>query len=126
MQNRITFGNNMVSTSFPISFNKIHEPLGPQGAPYAYINQPIPGAAVGTIYHNSPELFITISSLDGNGVNHYNLFNVMTTGVSITVGSQTGTLTGPAEYMGGAMWKLPVDAWPVIVDGNYIVKATIP
>jgi len=97
-----------------------------QGAPYAYINQPIPGAAVGTIYHNSPELFITISSLDGNGVNHYNLLAMLGTGDTITVDSQTGTLTGPAEYMGGAMWKLPVNAWPALIDGNYLVTVTGP
>lgn len=97
-----------------------------QGAPFNYLNQPIPGAAAGTIYHNSPELFITISSLDGNGVNHYNLLAMLGTGYTITVNSQTGTLTGPAEYMGGGMWKLPVDAWPAIADGNYIVKVTAP
>jgi hypothetical protein len=97
-----------------------------QGAPFNYLNQPIPGAAAGTIYHNSPELFITISSLDGNGINHYNLLAAMTTGDSITVATQTGTLTGPSEYMGGGMWKLPVDAWPAIIDGNYLVTVTGP
>ena len=38
MQNRITFGNNMVSTSFPISFNKIHDVFTPDGATYNVVN----------------------------------------------------------------------------------------
>jgi len=96
------------------------------GAPFAYVNQAIPGAATGTIYHNSPELFITISSLDGNGINHYNLLAALSTGDTITVATQTGVLTGPTEYMGGAMWKIPVDTWPSIINGNYLVTVTGP
>ena len=96
------------------------------GAPYSYLNQAIPGAATGTVYHNAPNLTLDISSLDKNGVNHYTLLETLPPGCTITIGTQSALMPVKPTYVGGGMWNLTVDAWPTLPDGDYNITVTPP
>jgi len=94
------------------------------GVPYVYKNQPIAGGATGTIYNNSPDPVLHISSLDNNGTNHYDNIQHLQIGDSITVGTQTGTLVLRPTYIGGGMWSFDLTSWPFLADGTYTVSVT--
>ena len=113
----------VVPAGDPIAYPK-QDVIPVTGAPYSYINQAIPGAATGTVYHNAPNLTLDISSLDKNGVNHYTLLETLPPGATITIGTQSALMTVKPTYVGGGMWNLVVDAWPALPDGNYNITIT--
>ena len=115
----------VVKVGDPISFpTKAVVPV--TGAAYSYINQPIPGAAVGTIYHNAPNLTLDISSLDKNGNNHFSFLESLPPGCTITIGTQSALMPVKPTYVAGGMWNLTLDAWPALPDGNYNVTIVRP
>ena len=96
------------------------------GAQYNYINAAIPGAAVGTIYHNAPELTLNISSIDLDGNNHYSFLESLPIGCTITIGTQSALMPVKPTYVAGGMWSIVVDAWTALPDGTYTVTIALP
>lgn len=92
------------------------------GNRYLYENRTPPSAAVGTVYHNAPELILYVNSQDLDGENHYNAISALEIGDKITIGTQSAILTLRPAYFGGGVWQLFVDAWPALVNGEYLVK----
>lgn len=96
------------------------------GAPYTYINQAVPGAATGTVYHNAPNLTLDINSQDKNGKNHFALFETLPPGCTITIGTQSALMPVKPTYVAGGMWNLTLDAWPALPNGDYNITITLP
>ena len=48
--------------------------------------------------------------------------SVLEIGDKITIGTQSAILTLRPAYFGGGVWQLFVDAWPALVNGEYLVK----
>lgn len=94
-----------------------------KGDPWDYLTQAHPhGAQAGTIYNTAGEAALSISSLDSNGVNHYDEFGFVRPGMVLTVGSQSAIITVRPNYVGGAMWSFVVNSWPALPNGNYVCK----
>lgn len=109
----------------PISFPK--QTVVPiAGASYSYINQAIPGAASGAVYHNAPNLTLDIHSLDLNGNNHFSFLETLPIGCTITINGQSALMPVKPAYVGGGMWNLTLDAWPAMPNGAYTVAIALP
>ena len=85
---------------------------------YQYVNTSDINPPAGRIHSTSN--ILRFNEVDKNG----NLRDLgqLVSGDSITVGTQTATLTADPIFQ-SPVWRLTVDAWPMLADGDYICSA---
>lgn len=107
----------------PISLRRKHIPV--TGANYNYVNSNASIAPIGTVVHVPASLWLRINEVDADGINRSWALGQIQAGYTITIGSQSAIAQGIALQNTGS-WSVPVDAWPVLPDGPYVVTVTAP
>ena len=106
----------------PISLRKQVTPLGPQGAPYNVVNTLLGPPLPGQFFIPPSGLTLSIHEIDTDGNNHQATIAAMDAGDHILLDDDDVVLTGAPIYNTG-VFSLQVNALPVAVDGQYIVRA---
>jgi hypothetical protein len=113
---RVTRPGEYISHQFKVQ-------LGPAGARYDYITgasppQPVP---TGTITQITASLLLKFDAVDKDGNNWDHVFSALEGGDTITIGTQTGTILNK-PFKSGDDWTVSMVSFPVLVNGEYIVK----